>query len=262
MLDRLRNRTDERDTDERDRRGGDGLPPTDRRVAERRDQQEEVAGTSTATATRPAEPVAATAAGPEIRDRQRDEFGGINWGSAFLGWLVAVGLAALLTALLSAAGAAIGLTEVSRGEANANAETIGIVGGALLIGIFLIAYFTGGYVAGRMSRFDGARQGFAVWAWLVIIALLLAALGAIAGAEYNLFGDLNLPRIPIDEGSLTVGGAITLAAVLIGSLIAAILGGKAGERYHRKIDRFGHDVARERYDRRIGRERYEEAPAR
>ncbi len=235
MLDRLRNRTDD---------GGDG--------------QERVAASPTATAERPATtaaepaPAGAAPAGhrPEVRERQRDEFGGINWGSAFFGWLVAVGIGALLTALLSAAGAAIGLTEVGEGEARSNAETIGIVGGALLIGVFLIAYFAGGYVAGRMSRFDGARQGFAVWAWLVIIALVLAALGAIAGSEYNLFGGLELPRIPIDEGSLTAGGAITLAAILLGSLIAAILGGKAGERYHRKIDHFGHEVARERYEER------------
>ena len=264
MLDRLRNRTDDRTRDkDREETATRRLPPTER-AGERTDGQEDVAGTSSPTTTHRAEPVAAgaAAAGPDVRERQRDEFGGINWGSAFLGWLVAVGLAALLTALISAAGAAIGLTEVSESEANANAETIGIVGGALLIGVFLIAYFTGGYVAGRMSRFDGARQGFAVWAWLVIIAMLLAAAGAIAGSEYNLFGDLNLPRIPIDEGSLTAGGAITLAAVLIGSLIAAILGGKAGERYHRKIDRFGHEVARERYDRPVARERYEERPAR
>ena len=42
-----------------------------------------------------------------------------------------------------------------------DAETIGLVGGALLLAALMIAYFAGGYVAGRMSRFDGARQGFA-----------------------------------------------------------------------------------------------------
>jgi hypothetical protein len=32
------------------------------------------------------------------RARQRDEFGGLNWGSSFFGWLVAVGIAALIPA--------------------------------------------------------------------------------------------------------------------------------------------------------------------
>src|SRR5215212_6482031 len=50
---------------------------------------------------------ATTAALAAARARQRDEFGGINWGASFFGWLVAVGVAALLTAILAAAGAAI-----------------------------------------------------------------------------------------------------------------------------------------------------------
>ena len=179
----------------------------------------------------------------EVRERQREEFGGVNWGSAFFGWLVAIGVGVILTALLSAAGAAIGLTEVSAGEARSNAETIGIAGGALLIGVALIAYYAGGYVAGRMSRFDGARQGTGVWAWSLIVAVVLAVTGAIAGSEYNVFSQLDLPRIPIDEGSLTAGGAIALAAILVGSLLAAIVGGKAGERYHRRIDRLGDEYA-------------------
>ena len=171
-----------------------------------------------------------------MRDRGRDEFGGINWGSAFFGFLVAVGIGVILTALISAAGAAIGLTSITKADARSNAAAISIGGGILLTLIALIAYFSGGYVAGRMSRFDGARQGFATWAWGLIITLLAAALGVIAGSQYNVFNGLNLPRIPIDEGSLTTGGAITLAAIFIASLIAAILGGKAGERYHRRVD--------------------------
>ena len=97
----------------------------------------------------------------DVRARQREEFGGINWGAAFFGWLVAVGMAAILLGLLSAAGAAFGLSEVSDAEAEANAETIGIVGGILLILVLGVAYCCGGYVSGRMSRFDGARQGIA-----------------------------------------------------------------------------------------------------
>ncbi len=172
------------------------------------------------------------------RLRQRDEFGGTNFGSAFFGWLVVVGLGVLLTAILSAAGTAIGLTNgVSSSGAQKSAGTIGIVGGAILLAILMIAYYAGGYVAGRMSRFDGARQGFATWAIGLIITLLVAGAGAIAGAQYNIFSKLNLPRIPVKEGSLTTGGAIALAAIALGTLLAAILGGKVGQRYHRKVDR-------------------------
>jgi MFS family permease len=182
--------------------------------------------------------------------RQRDEYGGINWGAAFFGWLVAVGIGALLTAFVSAAGAAVAISEIeSATEAVANADTIGIVGVLALFAIALIAYFAGGYVAGRMSRFDGPRQGVGVWAWSIIAVIVLAILGAIAGSEYNLFADLNLPRIPVDEGDLATGGVILLVVVLVGTLLAAMAGGKAGERYHRRVDAAGYhdpDVVRDR----------------
>jgi len=178
--------------------------------------------------------------------RQRDEYGGINWGAAFFGWLVAVGIGVLLTALLSAAGAAVGISEES-------ADTVGIVGGIALLVIGLLAYYAGGYVAGRMSRFDGARQGLGTWLWGIIIAIVLALIAVIAGSEYNVFAGLNLPRIPIDEGDLTTGGLIVLAIILIGTLLAAMAGGKAGERYHRRVDDLG--VAPLGEDDRTGRGR-------
>jgi MFS family permease len=175
----------------------------------------------------------------ESQRRQREEFGGINWGSGIFGWLVAVGIATLLTALLSAAGAAVGLTDVSSQEASSNADTVGIVGGVLLLVILLVAYYAGGYVAGRMSRFTGPRQGLAVWIIGLVVTVILAAAGALLGAKYNVLGALNLPRIPVDEGTLTTGGLIALAAIVIGTLLAAIAGGKAGTHFHRKVDRAG-----------------------
>jgi hypothetical protein len=169
------------------------------------------------------------------RRRQRDEYGGINWGAAFFGWLAAAGLGAILAGIVSAAGATLALG--SDDSAGDTAETIGIAGGIAFLVVLVIAYFAGGYVAGRMSRFDGARQGLGVWIVALAITLILAAAGAILGGEYNVLSQLNLPRIPVDEGSVATGALIALAVGLIGSLLAAMAGGKAGERYHRKIDR-------------------------
>ncbi len=182
------------------------------------------------------------AAAPIPRDvhaRQREEYGGINWGAAFFGWLVAIGVAALLTAILSAAGAAIGLTESSTSQAESNAGTVGIVGGIILLAILGLAYYAGGYVAGRMSRFDGPRQGVATWVIGLIVTVVLAVAGVVLGAEYNVLSQLSLPRIPVDEGSLTTGGLIALVAIVLVTLLAAIAGGKQGTHYHRKIDRTG-----------------------
>ena len=173
----------------------------------------------------------------ETQQRQREEFGGLHWGAAFFGWLVAVGIAALLTAVLSAGGAALGFAQADTQDAAGNAGTIGIVGGILLLAVLLIAYYAGGYVAGRMSRFSGPKQGIGVWLIGLAVTIVLAVAGALLGAKYNVLSQLNLPRIPIGEGSLTTGGLIALAAIVLGTLLAAVAGGKVGTRYHRKIDR-------------------------
>jgi amino acid transporter len=174
-----------------------------------------------------------------VRARQREEYGGINWGAAFFGFLVAVGMAAILLGILSAAGAAFGLTDLSQSEANSNAETIGLVGGILLVAVLAIAYYCAGYVSGRMSRFDGARQGLGSWAIGLIVTIALGLAGWFFGPEWNVFDKLGLPNVPIDNGTLTTGGVIAGVAALVLSLLAAMAGGKAGARYHWKIDRLG-----------------------
>jgi len=179
----------------------------------------------------------------EVRERGREEFGGIAWGSTLLGYLSSFGLAALLIALLSAAGAAIGLTEITNTAENESAETIGIGGGIGVLIALCLAYFIGGYVAGRMARFDGARQGVGVWLWGIIITVGLAVLGLVLGDKYNVLANLNLPRLPVGDETLTTGGVIAIAVVLIGTLVAAIAGGKLGEGFHRKVDRHALDRA-------------------
>jgi hypothetical protein len=198
----------------------------------------------------PEEPTAAHPRGAATREtmhhvhaRQREEYGGINWGAAFFGWLVAVGVAVLLTGILAAAGAAIGLTETTSDAADsASAETLSAAGAVALLVVLAIAYYCGGYVAGRMSRFDGARQGVGAWAIGLLITLALAVLALIAGSEYNVVERANLPRLPVGPETLTTGGAIASLAILAGTLLFAALGGVAGARYHRKVDRAGYDV--------------------
>jgi hypothetical protein len=172
-----------------------------------------------------------------MHDRQRVRFGGIQWGSAFFGLLSAIGLAAILLGIVAAAGVTIGVSKIED-VTKGNAETIGLGGAILVLAILALSWFCGGYVAGRMARFDGMRQGIGVWVWTVVIGLVLAIAAIIGGSEYDVFARLNLPNVAVGDQTLTTGGAITLAAGLIVTLIAALAGGKVGDRFHRRVDRF------------------------
>jgi hypothetical protein len=175
---------------------------------------------------------------------QRLRFGGFNAGAAFFGWLVAVAVAALLTTLISAAGGAVALTQglSSINQLTGDIKTVGLASAIALLVALAVAYYAGGYVAGRMSRFDGSRQGFGVWALGFIVTVVLALAGALLGSSFNLLQQLNLPHIPVNQGAFTTGGLATLLVGLVVTLLAAIAGGKAGEAYHRRIDAAGRDA--------------------
>jgi hypothetical protein len=170
-------------------------------------------------------------------DEARDKFGGMNLGADFFGWLVAIGVAALLIGIVGAVTTAVGANlNLSQADARQSAGGYGLAAAIVLGVVLLIAYYAGGYVAGRMSRFDGVRQGIGVWLVGLVIAIVVAAVGAIAGSQYDVLNRVDLPSIPLSGDTLTWGGLITLGAILLITLLAAIGGGIVGHRYHHRVD--------------------------
>lgn len=173
-------------------------------------------------------------------DARRRRFGGVKVGSAFFGWLTATGMTVILAALLAGVGAAVSVatgTDVGTATA-ANPGTAGILGAVAVGVIVLVAYFSGGYVAGRMARFSGAKQGAAVWLWAVVVAVVVAVVAAATGGGLDILSQVNsFPRIPVGQGDLTMAGIAALVVAALVSLVGAVLGGLAGMRYHRAIDR-------------------------
>ena len=177
--------------------------------------------------------------------REKDLYGGMKIGSAFFGWLTATGMGVLLTALIAAGGTAVGLAsgvdadEVTS-QLGSDPETVGTVGIIVLGVIALIAYYCGGYVAGRMARFNGLKQGLAVWLWALVVAIIVAVIGMIGGSQFNVLAELNsFPRIPVNEGQMSTAGIIAAVVVAVVALVGALLGGLAGMRFHRKVDKAG-----------------------
>ncbi|NQX16839.1 hypothetical protein [Rathayibacter sp. VKM Ac-2857] len=226
---------------------------TDRDAATRFDTTSTTSG-ATATTT-PGDPSAAhrapvnpdsteaakarTAARKDIHQREKDRFGGLKIGCAFFGWLAATGLAVILTALVTAIGAAVVGTQDVTADLAADPAAFGWVGAIALLVILLVAYYSGGYVAGRMARFSGAKQGVAVWAWAVVVAIVVGIVSALTGGSQILSAVSGFPQIPLDAGDATVTAIVTVLAALVVSLVGAVLGGLAGMRFHRRVDREG-----------------------
>ena len=168
-------------------------------------------------------------------------------GSAFFGWLTAMGTAAILTGLLAAAGAALGLDVRNplafARELPLDLGTVGWIGAVALLVILFVAYYCGGYVAGRMARFNGVRQGLAVWVWAIVIAIVVALVSVVLGSQYDVPIDLNAaPAHPRQRGELTVAGIVT--AVSSPSRASAARSSAVCRRpYHRRVDRAGRRVA-------------------
>lgn len=117
---------------------------------------------------------------------------GLDWGAIWGGLLTAIGVFILLSVLASA----IGITAVQ--ETAVDGEDASRIGGVVSAVLALIAFFVGGYVAGRMSESNdngsGALNGFLVWALALVLILILAAFGA--GAAFGTLAENFGPVVP------------------------------------------------------------------
>ncbi len=183
----------------------------------------------------------------EVVERQHERFGGVKIGSAFFGWLITVAVAVLLLVLVAATGLALGFDVVQRPLALVrdiplDTDLVVWIGIGAGLAMLLLAFYCGGYVAGRMARFSGILQGLAVWVWGLVSATIVALVGVVLGGLDNLVGYVGaFPRIPVAEEfqMLALIAAGVVAAVV--SLGGAMLGGMAGVRYHRRVDLAGMD---------------------
>ena len=161
----------------------------------------------------------------------RRRFGGVDLPAALAGLLAAIGSMVLLGGIAGA----IGRVGYEYGLDGAEEESLTVGGFVAGVVVLLVSFLIGGWVAGRMARYDGGRNGLVTALLFLALAAGLAALGTWAGSEYDVFDDIDLPQW-FRSGEYT-GQAIASAAVaIVVALVAAWFGGKAGERYHRRAD--------------------------
>jgi hypothetical protein len=107
----------------------------------------------------------------------------IQWPTIIAGAVAAIAIGFLLNVV----GLAIGASAFNPFEINRQDETISIGGGLYVMFAQLVAFQIGAYIASRGSRypdhFGGLLTGFMVWAFAVVVAILIATFTAGATAS-------------------------------------------------------------------------------
>jgi hypothetical protein len=177
------------------------------------------------------------AAGVDEEQARRDRFGGVNWGAGFFGWLVAIAVTVLLAGIVGAVTA--GTEAEEQLIPDATTTELGLAAVLTVAVILAIGYYAGGYVAGRMSRYDGMRQGVAVWLVGVVMTALAVAAGTFFGDQYNVLAKVELPSVPVSTDTMTTAGLVMAGLTLLVTLVTAMFGGAVGRHYHARVDKAG-----------------------
>src|ERR671915_453780 len=169
-------------------------------------------------------------AAEEREDRLRDMYGGVDWLASFLGLVFAIVLGAVFSAVAGLVLVPFGITpNLSGGQIGAS-----VITGLALFGVLIfLTFFFGGYVAGRLARFDGGRNGAMVLVWMFIVVLILA----LAAALFSGFLPAGMAQGIANLVGAGVVGLVTAVAALLIALLGGSLGGRMGSRYHTEIDR-------------------------
>ncbi len=178
----------------------------------------------------------------------RDRFGGLSFGGSLAGMLAAIAATLVIGGIV---GAAIGGIAYETGLEDANGDEFAIGSVAAGLVVLFVSFLIGGWVAGRIARYDGVRNGAMVAVWFLVLAAVLTALGAWAASEYDVLVAADLPNwfdrwFNADE--LTAGAVVSGVVAIVVIFAGAMLGGALGARYHRRADRFLVDRTRDRAD--------------
>lgn len=207
-------------------------------------QGERVTATAAWDGVRPAVPASGSGARrpttEDLRGAQKKRFGGMQLLPGLFGWLAALSVSGVLLVASGLFGPQWGI-ETTQGIGRAldhgllnPQDTAGWFALAVFAVVEFLALLAGGYVAGRMARFSGVAQGISVWLWS-LLARAIASVAALLWADTVGLAPHSLAAQSV-IGPVLGWGLVALAAVVVLDLVAAVLGGTWGMRYHRKVD--------------------------
>jgi hypothetical protein len=163
--------------------------------------------------------------------RARRRFGGFDAGASVAGLLAATGMTALLGGMAGAVGT-IGY-QLDTASSTETLSTTGFVTGLVVL---VLSFLFGGWVAGRVARYDGGLNGLVAAGLFVALSAIMAGLGTWFGDRYDVFADIRLPQWFSNTSSTTA--VLSAVVALVVMVAAGWFGGVIGSRYHHRADRY------------------------
>lgn len=166
-----------------------------------------------------------------------ERYGGGDIPATIGGLLAAIGTLVMLAALISAGAGNIAY-QVDTIDIDGNVIEFSLAGAITAIVVTFVAFFVGGWVAARMARFDGRKNGLIVALWMLTLVVVFGALGIWAGAEYNVFAQIDMPDwvSTWDNEEVVTAAALAASAAALAMFGGAYLGGAVGENYNVKTN--------------------------
>lgn len=155
--------------------------------------------------------------------------------SVLAGTLASFGALALVGAAAGAIGSALGLH--TSGISTHEWRQSGIVAAAIGTVVVFIAFWFGGYTAGRMSRRAGARHGALVFLVSVLLIGVIALVAwAVRGSVHvDIAGSLRDNGVPTGRHTWAGIGLGAGIAGAVAMLVGSIVGGIRGDRWHGRL---------------------------
>lgn len=156
----------------------------------------------------------------------------MSLGSALAGMTTAFGTFLVVSTLAGGGLAAAGVDPDSLAN---DWRRVGI-GGAVFLGVtLLLSYLFGGYVTGRMARRAGIRNGLLMVASSLVVAGGVGALVGFGADTGRFVDDIRALGVPTTWSEWSAIASIGGAASLAGMVLGAVIGGALGERWHGRL---------------------------
>lgn len=153
--------------------------------------------------------------------------GGIRWGAVVLGWAVAVLAGIVISPLLRMVYGLFAEPSIERGELTISIVVISLTSGFL-------SYLIGGYVAARLARYSGGKNGAMTAVFGLVAGIVLAVILGVFGVVFT--EGVAVPPVGFGlAGRALLAGSILFLINLFGGYV----GGQLGEPSRPGIKRFG-----------------------